>query len=285
MEMKALNDIIVVEQLPIIREQLHKLKARWEQKAADAEAMVCTEETIRSVKAFRAEMRKEFEEVEALRKQVKKSVLEPYEQFETVYKECVTNAFRPADNVCAAKILSVEADIKRRCEDGLRDYFAELCAVRHLDWLTYERAGIKVDMASAKAKTPTRLRKQLSDFVTAVGDAVDRIMLLDNADEIMVEFKQSPDLDAGKAICTVQERHRRVEEEREALDTRQEKKVIEDASVARVEALSLPVVKPQESTIKVSLVLYPTKTQFEEKIRPLMRQLKEICDMDGIRYE
>lgn len=280
-----MENLIVVKQPLIIEEHLHQLKAKWEQKAAYAEAMVCTPDTIQAVKAFRAEMRKEFEEVEALRKQVKKAVLEPYEAFEHVYSKCITISFLAADKSCAVKISDIETEIKRRCEDGMREYFAELRAVRHLDWLEYERAGIKIDMASAKARTPTKLRKQLADFVTAVGDAVDRIMLLEHADEIMVEFKQSPDLNAGQAICKVQERHRRVEAEREALDTRQEQKDAEDASVSRVEALAPPVVKPKESTIKVSLVLHPTKTQFEEKIRTIMRHLKEICDAEGIRYE
>lgn len=278
-----MGDLIVVRQLPVIEEQLQTLKARWEQKAADSEAMVCTEETIKAVKAFRADMRKEFDEVELLRKQVKKAVMGPYSLFEDVYRDCVTVSFEKADEACALKIMGIEDEIKARCEDGLREYFAELCAVRHLDWLEYERAGIKVDMASAKAKTPTRLRKQLADFVTSVGDAVDRIIQLDEADEIMIEFKRS--LDAAEAICTVKERHRRIEEQRASNEANKAVLERESEAVSKVEALAPPVVKPNEPTLKVSLVLYPTKAQFEEKIRPLMRQLKEICDKDGIRYE
>ena len=98
--------------------------------------------------------------------------------------------------------------MKRRCEDGLRDYFADLCALHHLDWLVYERAGIKVDMSSAKAKTPKRLQEQLTEFVVGVSESIERINLLDNAAEIMVEYQRS--LNVADAICTVQERHRRM---------------------------------------------------------------------------
>lgn len=283
--MESNNALVQVVQLPVIEERLHELKARWEQMAADAEAMVCTDETIQAVKTFRTDIGKEFEEIEAVRKHVKKSIMEPYDRFDAVYKDCVTAAYQKAYAVCTEKISAVETEIKRRCEDGLRDYFAELCAVRHLDWLTYERAGIKVDMASAKAKTPKKLREQLAAFVTHVGDSVDRILLLDDAGEIMVEFQNSPTLDAAAAICTVHDRKKRIKEQRAAKEANKAVLERETESVRKVEALAPPVVMTQESTIKVSLVLYPTKAQFEEKIKPIMRQLKEICDVEGIKYE
>lgn len=278
-----MEELVRVIQLPIVEERLREWKAYWEEKAKEAVSLVCTTDTITSVKKHRADLTKEFKELEKQKMAVKTAIFAPWNAAEATYKECVTDLYKAADDALKRKIDDLENEIKKQCEDGLREYFAELCAVRHLDWLEYERSGIKVDMASAKAKTPKRLREQIANFVTAVGDAVDRIMLLDNADEIMVEFKRT--LDAGQAICTVQERHRRIEEEREKLGVRQEQKAVEDISVARVEALAPPVVKPQENTIKVSLLLYPTRTQFEEKIMPLMRQLKEICDADGIRYE
>ncbi len=73
-----MSDLIKVVQLPVIEEQLRTLKDRWEQYAADAESMVCTEDAIQAVKVFRADMRKEFDEVELLRKAVKKAVMGPY---------------------------------------------------------------------------------------------------------------------------------------------------------------------------------------------------------------
>lgn len=279
-----MGDLIVVRQLPIIEEKLHALKALWEHRALDAESMVCTTDTIQAVKAFRADMRKEFDDVEAMRKQAKQEVLEPYNRFEAVYKDCITTAFQKADSACAAKISEVESDIKQRCEDGLRDYFDELCAVHHLDWLEYERAGVKVDMASAKSKTPKKLREQLVAFVAGVAESVNRISALDDAEEIMVEYRRT--LDAAGAICTVQDRHRRIEEQKAAKEYLKSVREQEAEMVRRVEALAPPVVVPaQEKTIKVSLVLHPTHRQFEEKIKPLMRQIKEICDLEGIKYE
>ncbi len=278
------GELITVVQLPIIKERLRPLKERWEQRALEAESMVCTEETIQAVKAFRADMRKEFDEVEAQRKAAKEAVMAPYNRFDAIYKEYVTEIFRRADGTCAQKISEVEADMKRRCEEGLREYFAELCAVHRLDWLPYERAGIKIDMVSAKAKTPGKLRKQLAEFVVKVSDGVNLIDGMEDSEEIMVEFRRS--LDAAQAIQTVLERRRRVEDERAEKEARRAAQAQEAEMVRRVEALAPPKEVPaSERTIEVRLIMHPTKAQFEEKIRPILKQLKQICDMEGIKYE
>lgn len=270
------KSLIAVKQLPIIEENLRILKSEWEQKAADAESMVCTEDTIKSVKSFRAEMRREFDEVDAMRKAAKQAVMDPYMRFESVYKECVTEPFKLADSACCRKIADVEDDIKARCEADLREYFTELCAVHHLDWLVYERAGIKVDMASAKAKTPKKLREQLTAFVVGVADSVDRISLLDDANEIMVEYKQT--LDAAGAICTVSERHRRIEEQKAAQESRRADQEMDEEMVRRVEAFSPPVVVEEpEPIVKCTFTVHAT--------RPQLRKLRDFLNEEGIKYE
>ena len=86
------NALIRVTQLPVIEEQLRALKASIDQKVNDALSLACTHDTIQAVKSTRAELNKEFSSLEDQRKAVKKAVLGPYEQFESVYKECVLTA-------------------------------------------------------------------------------------------------------------------------------------------------------------------------------------------------
>lgn len=274
-----MESLIEVKQLPVIEERLRTLKDRWDQRAADAETMVCTEETIQSVKAFRAEMRKEFEEVEALRKSAKQAVMEPYNRFEAVYKDCVTTAFRRADIACSSKISEAETDMKRRCEDGLRGYFAELCAVHHLDWLTYEQSGIKVDMASAKAKTPKKLREQIEKFIISVDHDIEDIRHFcddDEVAEILTEYQKS--LNAANATYTVRERHRQIEEQKAAQESRKAEQARESETVRRVEALAPPVVVgAPEPVVKCTFTVRATKQQ--------LCKLKEFLNMEGIKYE
>lgn len=251
----------------------------WNQKATDAQSMACTEETIKAVKEFRAEMRKEFDEVEALRKQAKMEVLRPYEQFEATYKDCITDAFKRADEACSSKIHDVESEIKHRCEDGLREYFDELCAAHGIDWLKYEDAGIKVDMASAKQKTPKKLREQLVEFVERVDRDVSTVFGIETipgfdgcSDEIMAEYKRR--LNLPEALSAVQDRRRRIEAERQQMEQRAARKAAEAEAVRKVEALSPPTVQ------KVITVTF-TVTDTSERLIVLREWMKA----NGYKYQ
>lgn len=269
------TELIVVRQLPIIEQQLLSLKEKWEKAAADAEAMVCNEETIQSCKKARAELNKELDALEERRKSIKREIMEPYNRFVEIYEECVTGPGNRAFNTYSKKIMEVESEQKRRCEEGLRDYFAELCAVHHLDWLEYERAGIKIDMASAKAKVPGKLRKQLVEFVVNVSNGVKWISTLENSDEIMVEFKRS--LNLNEAVYIVKNRHVQIEEERHAQETRKAALQQEAESIRRVEALAPPVQVEKPKTVKCTFTVRATMEQ--------LKKLKEFLNMEGIEYQ
>lgn len=276
-----MNELIHIVQLPVIEERLRSMKDAVDKQASDALALVCTEDTVLTVKGVRSALNKQFQELEEQRKAVKKAVLGPYEQFEAVYKECVSDCFKSADVQLKKKIDDVEIEIKQRCEDGLRKYFDELCVAEHVEWLTYDRAGIVVDMASAKAKTPKNLRDRLVNFVSEVSRGVNLISGMDDAEEIMVEFKRT--LDAAQAISTVQERHRRIEAEKEARASREAIQAREQAAARKVEEAAPPVIQPPtenlaatEQTFKCTFTVHATK--------PQLRKLKEFLDKEGIRY-
>lgn len=276
-------ELIAVKQIPVIEERLISQKEKWEREVRDAEAMLCTEETLVAVKAARARCNQDFAIFEEQRKDVKRMILEPYNHFEAVYKDCVTDSHDLAVSAYNKKINDVESEIKRRCEEGLRDYFSELCAVHHLDWLAYERAGIKVDMASAKAKTPSKLRKQLTEFVVSVADSVDRIIALEDAGEIMAEYKRT--LNASDAICTVQERRRRVEEQEKELEARKAVREQEDAMVRRVEALNTPVVMEKPPEKDPNEIIPKLTFTVINATRAQLRRVREFLNMEGIKYE
>ena len=276
-----MSELIQVVQLPVIEERLRSLSEVVDKQVSNALALVCTEETVQTVKSVRADLNKQFQALEEQRKEVKKAVLGPYEQFEAVYKECVSDRFKSADVQLKKKIGDVESEMKQRCEDSLREYFSELCAAEHVEWLTYDRAGIVVDMASAKAKTPKKLREQLVNFVTEVSRGVNLISEMDDAEEIMVEFKRA--LDATQAISVVQERHRRIETEKEARASREAIQAREQAAARKVEEAAPPVIQPPtenpaatEQTFKCTFTVHATK--------PQLRKLKDFLDKEGIRY-
>lgn len=252
------NELVHVTQFLIIEEQFHLLKERWEQKARDAEALVCTEESAAAIKSYRADMRKEFAEVERQYKEARAAAIEPITRLDSVFKECITEPFRRADASFKGKVSEVEAEIKGRCESELREYFDELCEAHHLEWLDFERACVKVDMASAKQKTPKRLREQLAQFVATVSKDVDTISTMEDADEILVEYKMvAPSL--GTAMLIVSERNKRIEEEAKFRAERERIRAAEQENERKVEALAPPTVVAEPETLTVTFTVTDTR--------------------------
>ncbi len=133
-----MNELIRVTQLPVIEERLRSMKDQVDKTVGDAMSLVCTEETVQTVKSIRAGLNNQFMELEEQRTAVKAAVLGPYEQFERVYRECVSDRFRQADGELKGKIDAVvqQSKVVRREQ---RDYFAELCAARHIDFMKSSR--------------------------------------------------------------------------------------------------------------------------------------------------
>ena len=277
------GEIIQVKQLPIIEERLRAVQETVERITKEAAALVCTEETIQTVKTRRAEMNKVFSDLEEKRKEVKRSIMGPYDQFEAVYKQCISGPFKEADAALREKIDETEAVMKRRCEETLRNYFTGLCMVHHVDFLTYEQAGVKIDMTSARAKNPQKLKDKLGEFVARVAADVDSIQAMDDAAEVMTEYKKC--LDIGRALAVVQDRHRRIEEEKKAAAAREEAKKQTEAAVAKVDAVAPPVeIKNEPSAAEERIFPRFTFTCINATRSQLIK-IREFLKQEGIQYE
>lgn len=79
-----MQDLIIVKQLPQIEEHLKELSTEIDKKVENAKSLICTEENVKAIKQVRADLNKEFKEVEEQRKTVKEQVLKPYNDFEIV---------------------------------------------------------------------------------------------------------------------------------------------------------------------------------------------------------
>ena len=200
--------VIELQQLPIIVERLHSVKADIERRTAEATSLICTEETYKSVKDARAQLTKEFKEYEAQRTAIKSKILEPYNAFEQVYRECVTAPFQQADAELKQKITDVTSGIVAQKTEALMDYYGELVEASDIDWLDDLTYRPKVNMSDSL----TSLKKQAKAFVDGIVADVAAIEGMDNAAEIMVEYRSN--LDLPNAIKTVGDRHKALEEQR-----------------------------------------------------------------------
>lgn len=271
------KEMIAVKQLPIIVEQLQQVKEEVAAKVDFALRLVCTEDTVKDVKKVRSELNKELAEYEASRKAVKKAILTPYEQFEVVYKDCVSDTYKKADTELKHKIDSVENELKAQKAAEVKAYFDEYLQSKGIDFVTFESAHINVTL-SASMKS---LKEQAKAFIDKIADDLALIDTQEHKDEILYEYKQS--LNVSNAITMVTYRYKAIEEAKAREEERKAREQAAAEAAAKVEAVAPPTVEPiappveEEKTYTLKFTVRGTM--------PQLKALKEFLNNGGYDYE
>lgn len=272
------NEIIVVKQLPVIEQQLAQIKEQVAERVAAVTKLVCTEETVKAVKKARTELNAEFKQWEDKRKEVKKAVITPYEKFEDVYNDCISNSYKTADKLLKQRIDEVENELKAKKAAEVQSYFEEYLASKGIDFVTYAQAGLNVTL-SASIKS---LKEQGKEFVDRIVSDLALIeTFTDLKAEILVEYKKS--LNVSDAITGVKARTRAIQEEQARQATEAERKAAEAQRVAEIKAAAPEVV---EAPAEVQQEEPKLKLRFTVKAtRSKLRELKKFLDEGEYEYE
>lgn len=289
-----MEGLIVIKQLPQIEEHLKELSIEIDKKVENAKGLVCTEENVKAIKQIRADLNKEFKEVEQQRKTVKEKILESYMQFEGVYKTYISDKYKEADGELKNKIDTTEDELRARKEQEIRDYFEEYKQSLLIDFIKFEDAKIKVGLSDSK----TSLKKQAKDFIDRVNTDLATIMLQEHKEEILVEYKQNGHV-LSTAISTVINRIKAVEEtkrkqeelkqkqleeaqriadENIKIQTEATKQALDNFRVTEQEVLQAPTVEgKQEEILTLKFTVKGTRTK--------LKALKEFLVNGGYEYE
>lgn len=273
-----MQELIKIKQLPIIEEELKSRSKEIEERVKKAKSLVCTEENVKTIKKIRADLNKEFKEVETQRKAVKEEILAPYKQFEDIYKKRISDKYKDADNELKQKIDNVENELKAKKEQEIKDYFEECKKANNVDFVTYEQANINITL-SASIKS---LKRQAKNFIDEIVKDLRTIETQEHKTEILVEYKDI--LNVNDAIQTIANRHKALEEEKErqelekeltdfAMDTGEEP----DIHVKSQEILQAPIEEKQEEILTLKFTVKATRTKLKE--------LKQFLKDGGYDYE
>ena len=269
------EEIIVVKQLPVIEEQLKNIKANIEEKVSSVLALKCDESTVKAIKVLRADLTKDFKELEERRKIVKGKILEPYEAFETVYKECVTEIFKSADKELKKRIDEVENSLKNEKRKEVENYFEEYRQSKNIEFVSFGDAHINVTMSASKKS----LKEQAKAFLDRISDDLKLIDTQEHKEEILVEYKKT--LNVSNSITSVAERHKAIEAEREKQEAFNAARVAEQKAVEKVNAViaeTAPLTAPKVTTDDDKLCKL-TFTVINAKSK--MRELKAYLEKEG----
>lgn len=265
------KNLIVIKQLPQIEEHLKELSAEVDKKVKNTKSLVCTEENVKTIKQVRADLNKEFKEIEQKRKTVKEQILAPYMQFESIYREYISDKYKNADADLKQKVDAVESELKAKKEQEVKDYFEEYKTANNIDFITYEQAKINVTLTASMKS----LKGQAKEFIDKIVDDLKLIEVQQHKAEILVEYKNT--LNVSNAITTVMNRFEAVEQEKKKQDIviiqSNEKHEITKESYEQLEN----VFSKKEKTYTI------TFTVTDNSVR--LKQLKDYLIREGYQYE
>lgn len=198
------GELITVKQLPIIEERLQSISEEIQAQTAEVLALTVTEETVKEIKKRRTEINKSFKDLEDKRKAVKAAVMAPYDAFEEIYRKYVTDIFKPADTKLKARIDEVESALLANKKSEVAAYFQEAAAARNIDFVTFDRLGIKVTFSDSMKK----LREQVDDALDKIYGDLAVIDTLEYPEEVLVEYKEN--LNLSSSVLTVKTRKERL---------------------------------------------------------------------------
>lgn len=275
--------LIVVKQLPIIEEQLKKVSEEIDKKVSEALNLVCTDETVKTIKEVRANLNKELKDFEEKRKQVKAEVTKPYDDFEKIYKECISDKYKIADNELKNKIDNVENELKANKKTEVENYFNEYLKSKGIDFVTFENANINVTL-SASVKS---LKEQAKNFIDKIASDLKLIELQEHKVDILVEYKKTLDVTLSAEI--VNDRLKAIEEEKAKQEREKELQEFilktareSDNHVPTIEEvpqmiLEAPTIVETDEILTLKFTVRGTRTQ--------LKALKEFLENGGYDYE
>ena len=267
--MEEKKELIVVKQLPVIEEQLRSLSDEIDKKVSRALSLVVSDETVKEVKKVRAELNADFKDLEQKRKSVKEQVMNPYLQFEEIYKKYVTEKFKYADEELKKKISMVETEQLNAKSKEIKDYFEEYKVSKNIDFITFENANINITLSASNKS----LKEQAKEFIDKVSDDLALIDSQEHKEEILIEYKKS--LNVSLAITTVVNRYKELEELKKKQEVVEQQKQVEETTVAKVkEILSAPVQIETTNQDEILEIAFKVRGS-REKLKELVHFLKE----------
>lgn len=276
-----IKDLIEVKQLPIIEQHLKNVSLQIDEEMKNIENLICTEETVKTIKELRAKYNKQFKEYETQRKEIEEQVLRPWNDFKNIYKECIADKFRNTDLILKGKIELTENELKAKKEQEVKEYFEEYKTVNNIDFIEYVQARINVTL-SASMKS---LKEQAKVFIDKVVDDLNLIETQEHKAEILVEYRQT--LNVSNAITTVSNRFKAIEEE---------KKRQEEQKIVHIEMNeNHEITKQCHEELEKAFNREMKETQINQKTytitfkvtetAPRLKQLKDYLIREGYQYE
>jgi len=289
-----ISKAVVVTQKPIISYSLLEmisLNVTTKIQSLDIDSLEPTEDNLALIKRTRADLTKDFSELEGQRKMVKDIIMKDYNIFEDDYKKLITALYKEADEKLKNLSSTVDDKILSVKIDGIQEYFNE---ENTFDFIKFDDLGLKI----IKSKSDKLIKTEIDEYLANISMSISTIETLPNKERVLAKFQMCRDLNRSISETNIEiqreeqikaqneERERQAEERRLMLEESQR---IEKAQFQQMEdeiiqsvIESTPQIVKEEPQIdnqvyKASFAVFATIAQLGE--------LKKFMQEKGIRYE
>ena len=266
---------IVVTRTPIIAyEMLKPISESIITKIAalNIESLEPTEENLTLIKRTRADLKKDFDNLENARKMAKEQIIRPYEVLDEQYKKLIAAPFTNADTQLKKLVDEVETGILTVKIDGLKAHFKEQ---NPFEFVKFEDMSLKI----IKSKSDKAIKEEIDAYLATIKTALNTIETLPNKERVLAKFQMSKDLNRAISETNLEiqrEEQIKAQNEARAAAANQPKPEL----IAVEEKPKEPIIeqpKIDDTVYQASFTVFATKAQ--------LRKLKEFMKNEGVKYE
>lgn len=277
------NEIVEIKQLPEIYQQLDKVNELIVEKTKNIDETLKElsklsdeeqEEKKQEIKKYRTYLNSMKSELENKRKEIKKAIQKPYDEFENIYKDKALNVLDEGINKLSSVIGDIEQKQLQKKYDELTLFFNEYATFYHIENLvSFADLPIKINLSTSLES----LKKQIKEFCEKISNDMIAISSEEFRDEILFEYKDNG-FDYTKAKLTVINKHEmleKIKKEQEELKSKvsEEQMVIENVSTLCSAPIEIQEeLEEDEEIIEASFTIRTTRN----KILRLIDYLKEM---------
>lgn len=246
---KKINKLITIKQLPIIEQMLDEMSGEIDKKIEFALRIVPenSDKVLSETKKIRAALNKDLAELETARKKVKTEIMNPYLEFESIYKTKISDKFKQADTILKNKIEACETNIKDNRKKDLKEFFNEYCRAQKVDGVCFENMGLKINISGSDKSYRDKIKEWIDKVkkdLEVINTARDEQTKL----ELLLDYRK--DFNINRAILDHEKRERELERLKNIKETTSEE-------------LSAPETNDDTEIFELNFVVRGTKKQLK----------------------
>lgn len=269
-----INDLVVVKQLPEIFSQLDVASEIITNMTKDIDLVECTEENKQEVKKNVQKLRAMKTSFENKRKEIKKEINKPYEEFEDYYNKKIKGLLDNSIDTLDTKVKDIEMEQIQEKRNNLIEFLDQYREFYHIEEIitNIDQVPIKINLTN----TEKSLKEEILKFCKKINDDMMCIASEEFKEDILLEYKKNG-FDYVNARLTIVNRNKEKEALKKKLEQVEEVVKEEEKVVEKVEEIIKPVEVIEEEELEITFTVKATRTK--------LRELKEFMKEKEIEYK